>query len=36
MKHINDLLKRKWQSQWDEAVYKKIHAVTPGKEIKYF
>ena len=24
-KHINDLLKLKWQSEWDEAVNNKVH-----------
>ena len=28
-KHINVLLKRKWQSQWDEAVNNKLHAIHP-------
>ena len=28
-KHINVLLKRKWQSQWDEAVNNKLHEIHP-------
>ena len=28
-KHINVLLKRKWQSQWDEAVDNKLHEIYP-------
>ena len=28
-KHINVLLKRKWQSQWDEAVNNKLHDIHP-------
>ena len=28
-KHINVLLKRKWQSQWDEAVDNKLHEIHP-------
>ena len=28
-KHINVLLKRKWQSQWDDAVNNKLHAIHP-------
>ena len=26
-KHINSLLKRKWQSQWDETANNKLHAI---------
>ena len=28
-KHINVLLKRKWQSQWDKAVNSKLHETHP-------
>ena len=28
-KHFNVLLKRKWQSQWDEAVNNKLHEIHP-------
>ena len=28
-KHINVLLKRKWKSQWDEAVNNKLHEIHP-------
>ena len=28
-KHINVLLKRKWQSQWDEAVHNKLQEIHP-------
>ena len=28
-KHINALSKHKWQSQWDEAVNKKLHEIHP-------
>ena len=28
-KHINILLKRKWQSQWDEAANNKLHEINP-------
>ena len=28
-KHINALLKRKWQSQWDEVVDNKLHEIHP-------
>ena len=28
-KHINVLLKRKWQSQWDETVNNKLHEINP-------
>ena len=28
-KHINILLKRKWQSQWDEAANNKLHEIHP-------
>ena len=28
-KHINVLIKRKWQSQWDEAVNNKLHEIHP-------
>ena len=28
-KHINVILKRKWQSQWDEAIDNKLHEIHP-------
>ena len=32
-KQVNDLLKRKWQSEWDEAVNNKLHAVHPQLDL---
>ena len=35
-KHINVLLKRKWQSQQDEAVNNKVHDIHPGSVARRF